>query len=73
MTTEERLWNKFIEVEQDIAQLKYIIQNPIDGSFPIDPIYIQSWRDRYLAAIEKLRTVSKETYRFLEVNNAKDI
>jgi hypothetical protein len=55
--TQKELWDKFLEVEQQIFTLKFIIQNPIVPDYPILPDFLKSWRkdcDRSQAELSEL-------------------
>jgi hypothetical protein len=41
---QKELWDKFLEVEQKIFKLKFIIQNPLTPDYPILPDFLETWR-----------------------------
>jgi hypothetical protein len=42
---QKQLWDKFLEVEQQIFKLKFIIQNPLTPDYPILPDFLKTWRE----------------------------
>jgi len=72
MTTEEQLWNRFVEIEGEIAQLKNIVQNTLPkGS--INRFEAEAWLNQCSEPIAKLFNLSRETYNYLKASNDKDI
>jgi hypothetical protein len=64
--TQKELWDKFLEVEQQIFKLKFIIQSPITPDYPILPEFISEWRKDCDRAQNDLANVLHKAYEFVE-------
>lgn len=72
MTTEERLWWRFKEIQDKINSLSSIVQNPLEShQFPAEEL--ATWINEANNASSQLGKLILDTYSFLEGDNAKDI
>jgi len=66
MLTQKELWDKFLEVEQQIFKLKFIIQNPIVPDYPILPDFLKSWRENCERSQKELAELLEQIDNFVE-------
>ena len=64
--TEKELWDKFLEVEQQIFKLKFIIQNPLTPDYPILPDFLETWREESDRSLFDLTELIEKTNNFVE-------
>jgi hypothetical protein len=64
--TQKQLWDKFLEVEQQIFRLKFIIQNPLTPDYPILPDYLKIWREDCDRAQKELAEIIQKIDKFVE-------
>ena len=64
--TEKELWDKFLEVEQQIFKLKFIIQNPLTPDYPIFPDFLETWRKDCDCSQKELADLIEKTNNFVE-------
>ena len=64
--TEKELWDKFLEVEKQIFNLKFIIQNKIVPEYPIMPDFLESWREDCDRSQKELAEIIQKTNKFVE-------
>ena len=64
--TQKELWDKFLEVEQQIFKLKFIVQNPITPDYPILPEFISEWRKDCDRSQKELADLLEKTNKFVE-------
>lgn len=64
--TEKELWAKFLEVEQQIFKLKFIIQNPLTPDYPILPDFLDKWREESDRSLFDLAELIEKTNNFVE-------
>ena len=64
--TEKELWDKFLEVEQQISRLKFIIQNPLSPDYPILPDFLETWREESDRSLFDLAELIEKTNKFVE-------
>ena len=64
--TEKELWAKFLDVEQQIFKLKFIIQNPLSPDYPILPDFLETWRKDCDRSQKELTELIEKTNNFVE-------
>lgn len=72
MTSEEKLWQRFKDIQNKINSLSSIVQNPLEGH-QISQEEIDEWREAGYKVYSELGLLILKTYTFLENNNAKDV
>ncbi len=63
---QNELWDKFLQVEKQIFNLKFIIQNKIVPEYPIMPDFLESWRGDCDRSQKELAELIEATNKFVE-------
>ena len=62
---QRQLWDKYVEIEQRICRLKFIIQNPLTPEYPILPDFLKMCREDCDRAQDELIQVLQEINKFV--------
>ena len=72
MTSEEKLWRRFKDIQNKINSLSSIVQNPLEGH-QVPQEEIDEWREAGYKVYSELGLLILKTYTFLKDKDAKDI